>query len=445
MPPGEPSALADLRPLPFAGFENATDLLEVEGETYFWCGGCPSELWDAVSGAACRRHNGMPSVRGCSDVSTETSTSVARGRYCLGWWFPQQLAVRGQSCVEGERRPSVVRGKYWCSGGGAHLLCHMPHGFTPCRPGVQNSAPTCAGPQSRSDLLSPTPRLYRTLLNFEASLGCFIANSTSWVPPPGWDLHAMLNLTEPASNTEGAPAGPAPGTVVLPFAAVLLNQEEEQLVVAVRGTQTAAEWGIDFSYNQTADVAALGGLPVHYVFASVFQQLWPAVQAALDELVAGESPAAKQACGWGCGEGQELWGMLACGLADGVHRPSLTLLTFPAPMPACLSRTTQVFVTGHSLGAGVGTLVSYAAQSYLNQQMGAAAPVVGAVLTAPPNAGSPEFVNAFNQLVNARRLAFEYDIVPQVRSKGVDYMLSWFNRQEGMCSSSASVTLAAAS
>ncbi len=72
-------------------------------------------------------------------------------------------------------------------------------------------------------------------------------------------------------------------------------------------------------------------------------------------------------------------------------------------------------MTGHSLGAGVGTLVSYAAQSYLNQQQGAAAPVVGAVLVAPPNAGSPEFVDSFNQLVNARRLAFEYDIVPQVR------------------------------
>lgn len=72
-------------------------------------------------------------------------------------------------------------------------------------------------------------------------------------------------------------------------------------------------------------------------------------------------------------------------------------------------------MTGHSLGGGVGTLVSYAAQSYLNQQMGAAAPAVSSVLFAPPNAGSPEFVDSFNQLVNARRLAFEYDIVPQVR------------------------------
>ncbi|PRW33116.1 lipase [Chlorella sorokiniana] len=244
VPPGEPAALQDLRPLPYAGFDNATDLLELEGETYFW--------------------------------------------------------------------------------------------------------------------------LYRTLLNFEAYLGCFIANGSSWEPPSGWQLHSMLNVTEPASNTAGAPAGATPGTVVLPFAAVLLNQEEQQLVIAVRGTMTAAEWGIDFSYNQTALVAALGSLPVHYGFAGVFQQLWPGVQAALDELVVGGSPAA-----------------------------------------------TQVFVTGHSLGAGVGTLLSYATQSYLNEKLGAAAPVVGAVLVAPPNAGSPQFVDAFNTLVNARRLAFEYDIVPQ--------------------------------
>ncbi len=34
--PGTPSALTDLRPLPYAGFDNATDLLDLEGETYFW-------------------------------------------------------------------------------------------------------------------------------------------------------------------------------------------------------------------------------------------------------------------------------------------------------------------------------------------------------------------------------------------------------------------------
>lgn len=68
---------------------------------------------------------------------------------------------------------------------------------------------------------------------------------------------------------------------------------------------------------------------------------------------------------------------------------------------------------GHSLGAATATLVSYAAQQYLNEQLAEAAPVVDAVLVAPPNAGPSGFVEAFNQLVNARSLAFEYDIIPQ--------------------------------
>lgn len=223
--PGAPSALQDLRPLPYAGFDNATDLLELEGETYFWCGG------------------------GIGDWRLPIGCRVA--------------LIRGSalSLLRPLRPPAELHPP------------HQPHLHSPAHP----------------------RRLYRTLLNFEASLGCFIANGTAWEPPAGWELYALLNLTEPASNTEGAPAGPAPGTVVLPFAAVLLNREEEQLVVAVRGTQTGAEWAIDFSYNQTAEVAALGNKPVHYGFATVFQQLWPGVEAALADLVAGASPAATQA------------------------------------------------------------------------------------------------------------------------------------------------------
>lgn len=36
VPPGAPSQLEDLRPLPAGAFDNSTDLLELEGETYFW-------------------------------------------------------------------------------------------------------------------------------------------------------------------------------------------------------------------------------------------------------------------------------------------------------------------------------------------------------------------------------------------------------------------------
>lgn len=71
-------------------------------------------------------------------------------------------------------------------------------------------------------------------------------------------------------------------------------------------------------------------------------------------------------------------------------------------------------MAGHSLGGGVATLLALAAQDYLDGEMGAdAAPVVAAALYAPPNAGSPQFVEQFNARVNSRRFAFEYDIVPQ--------------------------------
>lgn len=78
-----------------------------------------------------------------------------------------------------------------------------------------------------------------------------------------------------------------------------------------------------------------------------------------------------------------------------------------------LSLPTQVYLAGHSLGGGVGTLLAYAAQSHLGQQLGDAAPVISTALFAPPNAGSPEFVASYNERVNGRRIAYQDDLVPQ--------------------------------
>lgn len=140
-------------------------------------------------------------------------------------------------------------------------------------------------------------RLYRLIQNVEAYLGCFVQDGTAFQPPPGWDLVTMLNISEPASAATSSDAtagdGSAGGTVELPFAAVVLNRAARQLAVAVRGTQTGPEWIIDFSYNQT-ELPQLPGLPVHAGFASVFEQLWPGVQAALAELAVGDAPAATQ-------------------------------------------------------------------------------------------------------------------------------------------------------
>ena len=58
--------------------------------------------------------------------------------------------------------------------------------------------------------------------------------------------------------------------------------------------------------------------------------------------------------------------------------------------------------------------MSFAVQRHLNALLGTAAPVVSASLFAPPNVGPPQFVAAYNKLVNGRRIAYQYDIVPQV-------------------------------
>ncbi len=57
-------------------------------------------------------------------------------------------------------------------------------------------------------------------------------------------------------------------------------------------------------------------------------------------------------------------------------------------------------------------------QRFLDEAVGTGAPVVDAALSAPLNVGGPEFVGLFNQHVNARRVVFQYDVIPQVGGSG---------------------------
>ena len=108
--------------------------------------------------------------------------------------------------------------------------------------------PSCLGPSRRLSSL-PAPccycccrRLYRILQRLEGYLGCWLESGVAWTPPPGWRLVAMLNLTQTAPGGDVTPQA-------LPFAAVLHSAERGQAVVALRGTMTAAEWLLDFSYK----------------------------------------------------------------------------------------------------------------------------------------------------------------------------------------------------
>ncbi|GAB4823518.1 hypothetical protein N2152v2_010564 [Parachlorella kessleri] len=203
--------------------------------------------------------------------------------------------------------------------------------------------------------------LYRNAANLAIYAGCAASGDTSeaLMVPRGWELVSVLNITDPTGRS-------APGPV--PFAVVLHQPQEQQLAIIVRRTVFGFEWVLDLAYNQTTEHSRyLGNKPVHWGVAQLYQQLWPGVEEALDTVVVEQ------------------------GAAD------------------------QVFVGGHSLGSGVGTLLSLAIQSYLDEQLGPeAAPTVSASLSAPLNVGGPEFVDYFNERVNARRIVFQYDAIPQV-------------------------------
>lgn len=155
--------------------------------------------------------------------------------------------------------------------------------------------------------------LFRNLLNFNMWAGCAATGSArsvtpgthktggkDWKVPPGWSVHSTL----------WQPNG---GGQYWPFATVISKGSE--VVLLVRGSQTEYDWKSDFDYSTTS--ASLGAilLPgrIHQGFARVAASLWPGVQAALQSLSA-------------------------------THK------------------ITNVYIAGHSLGAGVSTLLAYGIQ-----------------------------------------------------------------------------------
>ncbi|EFN56007.1 expressed protein [Chlorella variabilis] len=205
-------------------------------------------------------------------------------------------------------------------------------------------------------------QLFRFSRNAYVYAPCSPQPNASLPLPPGWSLEATGDLAQ----ASGPP---------LPMLFVLHNNQTNQVLLVVRSTVGSYEWTKNFEYNQvgpmhTADpeIQAIFGGNVSFGFASIFQEIWPAAQAALDALVVDSG----------------------------------------GPPP-------EVWVTGHSLGAGIGTMVAFAAADYLAASMGPdEAPVVQAVLFAPPQVGDSSFVDAYNQLVNGRMVDYADDIINQV-------------------------------
>ncbi|KAI8462395.1 MAG: Alpha/Beta hydrolase protein [Monoraphidium minutum] len=241
-----------------------------------------------------------------------------------------------------------------------------------------------------------TPRRVRMLLTTEA-------------PTWGWLWALVNNLLNFSMCAKGAggrldylvprgwtPVGPylgetvlpgvyylpqADGSLPMPFMAIVKSEAGDdghggQLVIVFRGTNSGPEWQLDFAYNRVSR-ARFPGKPfvgnffegeTHAGFTNVFNILWPHVREALDrEVIAG-------------------------------------------------ARLRSVTVAGHSMGAAAATLVSYAAQRYLDVHRPGV--VVSALMAACPNVGNAAFAKAHGMLVNSRRFTFVNDAITLVPCLG---------------------------
>jgi hypothetical protein len=134
-----------------------------------------------------------------------------------------------------------------------------------------------------------------------------------------------------------------------------VSDDTKTFLLAFRGTKARSEWIADFKYNQVelpADTQHFFNMRIHAGFAELFGKVYPSIQQEVANL---------------------------------------------NPPPE------RILVAGHSLGAGVTQLVSYAlAKDFPSIR-------VDAAMFAPPAAGDWAFVKEFNAHVNGRRVAYVSD------------------------------------
>ncbi|GAX76022.1 hypothetical protein CEUSTIGMA_g3465.t1 [Chlamydomonas eustigma] len=188
---------------------------------------------------------------------------------------------------------------------------------------------------------------------------------------PGWTYLTNFSLSEPSLSSE-------------PFPLVAAFMQGRHLLILARGTGSAPEWNIDFMSGYASAPAAsnisnysscrtsLGddvNFPghTHAGFTLIALQVWEDVLLPL------------------------LKGLLSQNALEGIT------------------------VSGYSLGAALSTLLSFMAQELVDQMSTVGDKVhISAVLIAPPNVGDHSFVASFNRKVNARRVPFLYDVIPQL-------------------------------
>ncbi|KAL4418858.1 hypothetical protein ABPG77_002925 [Micractinium sp. CCAP 211/92] len=195
--------------------------------------------------------------------------------------------------------------------------------------------------------------LFRTHQNILTYTPCLGNPAIELALAPGWGVAAWGNLSQAV--------GPA-----LPLLWVLENNETAQMVFMVRSTLSNFEWALDFRFNESTGPEIEAVFGPNAAIQSGFYSIWPTAKATLDSLIASGGPL------------PELW------------------------------------VAGHSMGSAVGKLLAYAAQDYLNKQLGAEAPLLNGVFFAPPQFSSTPLAERYDSLVNSRDVDFQQDLISKV-------------------------------
>lgn len=239
------------------------------------------------------------------------------------------------------------------------------------------------------------PRRFRFSRNGYAFAGCANSDPGAALPlPPGWALVANSSVEQDV--------GPP-----LPQLWVLRNEASNQLLLVVRATVGASEWGANFMYTLAPDATGMFGGNLSTGFLGVFQQARWGECAGSDVCGCGRAGlgGGRMSLGGKGASGGGPDGMLCSGGSGGAARMPRRVCRSPpwapnlhpqhaaapkntaAPHPtqiwptaqealaelaanATAGSTPQVYVTGHSMGAGVGGMVAYAAAQYLQEEMG---------------------------------------------------------------------------
>uniref|UniRef100_A0A383WB42 Fungal lipase-type domain-containing protein n=1 Tax=Tetradesmus obliquus TaxID=3088 RepID=A0A383WB42_TETOB len=179
-----------------------------------------------------------------------------------------------------------------------------------------------------------------------------------WMRPASWTVLSTLWVpTSLYSNTSS------------PIATILTNSKTKQMTILIRGTQTLADLLTDLRYNLNSTGSLKFPGKTHQGFTELTNALW--------------RNGVREA------------------LYSNVVKGSIT----------------SVSIAGHSMGGSVATLLAYAAQGYLLSQPKTKTfknVKVDAYLFAAANVGNADFVEDFNDLVNARRYSFAFDLIPQL-------------------------------